>query len=264
MSPSSSPTGLTRLLETELADAIGTKRRADHLRLPLRDSYLSDLASVLDVSGRLCAGGVLSLCAIARPADPVRGPVDYIILIQQRSGDVLNANGTLSVISKGFHAPLVDYQADARIGTTLCRELEEELFGRVDVDGTEGPQRAADPMHPDRLSAPMRWLTDDPARIRMECTGFGLNLVSGNYEFACLTVIEDEEFWLRFGGVVEANWEASSLRQYSTLDGDLIGTLVTDERWSNEGLFALVLGLRRLQEISPGHVTSLRIGWDLS
>jgi hypothetical protein len=33
----------------------------------------------------------------------------------------------------------------------------------------------------------MRWLIDnaDPSAWRIECTGFGLNLVSGNYEFAC-------------------------------------------------------------------------------
>ena len=55
----------------------------------------------------------------------------------------------------------------------------------------------------------------------MECTGFGLNLVSGNYEFACLIVIDDEDFWTRYGGVIEANWESRLLRQYSSLDAEL-------------------------------------------
>ena len=55
----------------------------------------------------------------------------------------------------------------------------------------------------------------------MECTGFGVNLVSGNYEFASLVVIEDEEFWPRYGGDVEANWESAGLRLYSSLDRQL-------------------------------------------
>jgi hypothetical protein len=152
------------------------------------------------------------------------------------------------VIPKGFHQPLTDLAADVHIEATLRREMEEELFGREDLDSTVGDQRAADPMHPSRLSEPMRWLDEDPTRLRMECTAFGLNLVSGNYEFACLIVIEDEEFWARYGGVVQANWEATGLRQYSSRNPELLGSLIQDEAWSNEGLFALLQGLRRLAE----------------
>jgi len=100
----------------------------------------------------------------------------------------------------------------------------------------------------------MRWLADDPDRVRVECTAFGLNLVSGNYEFASLIVIDDEEFWPRFGGHVEVNWEASGLRQYSTLDREMIAELIADESWSSEGLFALIQGLRRLRELDPTRV----------
>jgi len=53
-------------------------------------------------------------------------------------------------------------------------------------------------MHPARLSEPMRWLTAEPGRLRLECTGFGLNLVSGNFEFASLVVIESDNFWSRY------------------------------------------------------------------
>ncbi|RSM34944.1 XRE family transcriptional regulator [Amycolatopsis balhimycina DSM 5908] len=238
------------LLERELLESLAAGRD----RMPLRDRYLPDLPAVLDLQGRLCAGGVLALTAIARPADPYRGGADYLLLVQERSGRVLNAARRLAVIPKSFHAPLANHRADARIGATLRRELEEELFGRVDVDRTAGTQRAADPMHPSRLSAPMRWLAEQPGRLRIECTGFGFNLVSGNYEFASLVVIEDEEFWPRFGGDVEANWEAAGLRQYSTLDGDLISELTGDETWSNEGLFAFLQGLRRLAEIGGDRV----------
>ncbi|MGW0891553.1 transcriptional regulator [Saccharopolyspora sp. NPDC002578] len=236
------------LLEGELLDAISQGQSIRPGELPLRDAYLPDLPGVLDLSARKCVGGVLALCAVARPADPYRGPADFALLVQERSGNVLNATGRLAVIPKGFHQPLKEARAEARIGSTLLRELEEELFGRAEVDGTSGEPRVAAPMHRSRLSDPMRWLLDEPGRLRRECTGFGFNLVSGNYEFASLVVIDDEEFWRRYGGDIEANWEASGLRLYSTLDRELLNQLIADEAWSNEGLFALLQGIRRLGE----------------
>jgi hypothetical protein len=243
------------LLEGELLDAIVGDVAPCPSALPLRDRYLPDLDVVLDMSSRLCAGGVLALCAIARPADSYRGRADYVLLVQERSGHVLNAAGQLAVIPKGFHKPLADYRCDAQVGVTLRREMEKELFGRSDVDRTVSPHIAAAPMHPSRLSEPMRWLTTVPGALRMECTGFGLNLVSGNYEFASLVVIEDEKFWDRYGGHIEANWESAGLRLYSSLDRELLAGLIDDERWSNEGLFALLLGLRRLGELGGRRVS---------
>jgi hypothetical protein len=251
------------LLEGELVDAIAADRPVSPGSLPLRDRYMPDLASVLDLSGRLCAGGALALTAIARPASPLRGPADYVLLVQERSGHVVNAARRLAVIPKGFHEPMTDYRADVQLAATLRREMEEELFGRDDIDTTAGEQRRADPMHPSRLSEPMRWLLDEPGRLRMECTGFGLNLVSGNYEFASLIVIEDEEFWARFGGEIEANWEASTLRQYSSLDRQMLTELISDRAWSNEGLFALLQGLRRLSEIGGSRVDAPTTEWEI-
>jgi hypothetical protein len=95
----------------------------------------------------------------------------------------------------------------------------------------------------------------------MECTGFGLNLVSGNYEFASLIVIEDEEFWTRFAGHVEANWESAGLRLYSSLDHELLSELIQEESWSNEGLFAFLQGLRRLGERGGYRVNLPNVEW---
>ncbi|KAA9162598.1 transcriptional regulator [Amycolatopsis acidicola] len=238
------------LLEGELVDSLV----AGVPSTPLRDRYLPDAAAVLDLPNRLCAGGTLALCAFARPADPFRGPADYVLLVQERSGHVVNAARRLAVIPKGFHQPMADLRADGRIGATLRREMEEELFGRDDIDNTVAHQRAADPMHPSRLSEPMQWLFGEPGRIRMESTGFGLNLMSGNYEFPGLIVVEDEDFWARYGGLVEANWESANLRQYSSRDRALLTDLIGDVAWSNEGLFALLQGLRRLGEIGGDRV----------
>ncbi len=249
------------LLEAELTEAIAADVAILPGSLPLRDRYLPTLASVIDVSTRLCSGGALALTAIARPASPYRGEADYVLLVQERSGRVLNAAHRLAVIPKGFHEPMTDVRADAQIGATLRREMEEELFGRDDIDSTVTDWLRADPMHPSRLSEPMRWLMDAPGRLRMECTGFGLNMVSGNFEFASLIVIEDEDFWTRFGGQIEANWESASLRQYSGLDPQLLTELIGDVAWSNEGLFALLQGLRRLSQIGGDRVNLPAIDW---
>jgi hypothetical protein len=142
--------------------------------------------------------------------------------------------------------------------------MEEELFGRTDVDSTNGELRHADPMHPSRLSEPMRWLLDrvDGGHWRMECTGFGFNLVSGNYEFASLIVIEDEEWWGRFGGSIEANWESDALRRYSSRDRVLLDALAHDPSWSNEGLFALLQGFRRLAAIGGDRMQLPTVEWE--
>jgi hypothetical protein len=245
------------LLETELADAVAESQNCLPGTLPLRNRLLPDAATVLRVDQRLCAGGPLALCAIARPGRRTRtGSADYLLLIQERSGSVLNAARRLAVIPKAFHQPMSDHAADAVLAATLERELEEELLGRDDVDSTRQGQLRADPMHPSLLSEPMRWLAEHPGGEPwlLECTGFGLNLVSGNFEFASLIVIRDEEWWTRFGGSIQGNWESAGLRCYSSLDRDLLAQLCHDPAWSNEGLFALLQGFRRLAALDEGRV----------
>ncbi|MCX5048249.1 hypothetical protein [Streptomyces sp. NBC_00474] len=243
------------LLEGELMRSIATQGIDRPLAMPIRDELLPDVPTVLDFAGRICAGGALALTAIARPRGRGHDP-DYLLLIQERSGSVLNANRRLAVIPKAFHGPLADYGEDARFSATLEREMEEELFGRTDVDSTVGDQLHADPMHPSLLSDPMRWLMDRQGSDawRMESTAVGINLVSGNYEFASLIVIDDEEWWVKYGGQVRANWESSGLHRYSSLDTVRLESLALDPRWSNEGFFAFTQGCRRLATIGGQRV----------
>jgi hypothetical protein len=249
------------LLEGELTDALTAGAATVPGSLPLRDRYLPDVASVLGVGSRLCAGGALALSAFARPATQYR-EADYVLLVQERSGNVINAARRLAVIPKGFHQPMTDYRNNAKIAATLLRETEEELFGRAEIDNTLNGQQTADPMHPSRLSEPMQWLlTENPDALRLECTGFGLNLVSGNYEFACLIVVESEDFWTRYGGQIEANWETSALRQYSSQDSQSLAELIAEDTWSNEGLFALTQGLRRLKQTGGDRTQIPDIEW---
>jgi hypothetical protein len=249
------------LLEDEIVDTIAAAPSTTPVDLPLRNRYLPDLASVIDVSSRLCAGGALALFAVARAAS-AHHPRDYLILVHERSSHVVNSARRLS-LAQGFHQPMIDYRAETRIAQTLMRELEEEMFGREEVDNTISQHRRADPMHPTRLTPPLRWLTKDPDRMRIEATGFGLDLVNGNYEYANLIVVEDERFWNRFGGYVVANWEAGSLRRYSSQDHELIAHLISDPAWTNEGLFTLLQGLRRLAQLAPERVNLPDIEWTL-
>jgi hypothetical protein len=243
------------LLEGELMRSIAVRGTDPLPAMPIRDELLPDVTAVLDLAGRICAGGALALTAIARPRGRGHDP-DYLLLIQERSGSVLNANRRLAVIPKAFHGPMADYGEDARFSATLEREMEEELFGRTDVDSTIGDQLHADPMHPSLLSDPMRWLMDRQGSDawRMESTAVGINLVSGNYEFANLIVIDDEEWWVKYGGQVRANWESSGLHRYSSLDTARLEALALDPRWSNEGFFAFTQGCRRLATIGGQRV----------
>lgn len=244
------------LLESELASALAATNRA----LPLRDLLMPTVESVLAVPRRFCAGGTLALTALARPASYGR-PADYVILVQERAAKVLNGAGRLAVIPKCFHQPTNDHEGDVGIGSTLSRELEEELFGRSEVDGTMGHIRVVNPFHESRLTRPMRWLRGSAA-WSADLTGFGFNLLNGNYEFMSLIAVDDEAFWTIFSGDVEANWEVEGVRLVSTLNPDALGALALDQSWSDEGLLALLLGLKRLKRHAPDrvHLPDFEIG----
>jgi transcriptional regulator with XRE-family HTH domain len=241
------------LLEGELLDAIA---RGDGLpagdQLALRDAYLPTIDAALDLRSRVCVGGPVALLAIARRAKDRRGLGDYLLLVQERSSAVLNVTGRLAVIPKAFHQPTTDPRAEAPVSVTLRRELEEELLGRQDLEEASSVgHRHVDPLHSERLSPAMSWLLDRQGTdsFWMECTGFGLNMVTGNYEFPCLIVINDVSWWDTFGHHVETNWEAMRVHRYSSLDTEGLSNLIADPRWSNEGLFAFLQGLRRLSSL---------------
>lgn len=230
------------LLEDELVDSLTSPSTS----LPLRSVYLPSTEMALEPSRRLCVGGPVCLTAIARPGG------DFALIVQQRSSRVVNAAGRLAVIPKAFHQPIIDPSAEVPVSATVERELEEELLGRLDLEpiGPAAGRRVA-PHHNLALSEPAWWLRANPDGWALECTAFGINLVTGNYELSCLLVIDDERWWNNYGHRVEANWEAKRLQTCSSADTDGLAVLLSDPRWSNEGLFAFLEGLRRLAARSP-------------
>lgn len=239
------------LMVAELFGAVAD--RSDPVHLPLRDRLLPRATDMANISGRLCSGGLGCTFAIARSASWAH-PADFLIVVQRRSGRVLNMSRSLSVMPRAFHQHLVDAREEVAVGVTVAREIEEELFGRADVD--EGGGRAVltlNPHHQARWSPPMRWLAERGA-YHAECIGFGINLVTSEYWFTCLAYVTDEEFWTKFSGACFPNWEASDVQTYSTADREGLVELISDERWSSEDLFAFLHGLRRLAELFPDRV----------
>jgi transcriptional regulator with XRE-family HTH domain len=240
------------LLESELLGALAAGgSRPDLDQLGLRNAYLPSTDAALDLGSRVCVGGPVALLAVARsgPESP-----DYLLLVQERSSAVLNVTGRLAVIPKAFHQPTGDPRAEVALSATVRRELEEELLGRQDLEQVSSAvDRHVDPLHSERVSPPMTWLIERQGTdaFWIECTGFGFNMVTGNYEFPCLIVINDPSWWDTFGHHVETNWEAMRIHRYSSLDTDGLANLIADPRWSNEGLFALLQGLRRLANLDP-------------
>jgi hypothetical protein len=63
-----------------------------------------------------------------------------------------------------------------------------------------------------------------------------------------------------FGGELIGNWEVGGIRIYSILDVGGVSSLVNDERWSDEGLFAFLQGIRRLAQVGQRRVNLPPIG----
>src|SRR5262249_47276491 len=149
--------------------------------------------ALVNLPGRLCAGGTAALFAVARPGNWSRR-ADFLIVVSVRSSRGLHQQGRVAVTPKGVHQHLRDARGEVSLGVTIYRELEEELLGRADIDESTGRERLGlHPYHAARLTEPVRWLAEHNA-VSAECVAFGFNLVSGNYEFACLMCIPDEEF----------------------------------------------------------------------
>ena len=85
-------------------------------------------------------------------------------------------------------------------------------------------------------------------------TGFGINAMTGCFEFASLIVINDTDWWDEFGGAIQANWETEGMRRYSSLDYHQVAALLSDPAWSNEGLFAFCQAIRRLTQVGGDRV----------
>lgn len=211
--------------------------------LPLRDETLPDGQSIIDFGSRMCAGGISTFFAIARP-HPFN---DFAIPVQKRSSSVSDSQGLLSPIPRAFHQPMVDPLSELKLSSTVYRELYEELFG-----GTESEENVR------RLQAdwwlyeskPIRWFHEHKGAYTFECICLGIDLLSGNYHFGILLAVRDESFWREFGHELMTNWEVadSGGKLVSSKNYNQVADYTLRLDWT-EDVFIFVEGLKYLQAI---------------
>lgn len=234
---------------------------AEHLRplMSLRAALMPDAASIDRFGTRLCAGGTLTLLALARPA-PYS---DFALAMHRRSGEVVDGQGLLSVIPRAFHASIrrfpvaagfkAQLRDEVRLSATVLRELYEEVAGGIEAE-TLPDIESPDFFYADTDAAadPLRWLRAHPGAWRLECTGFGVALVTGGYGFATLLVVQDEEFWSRFSEQLRGQMgevSAEGIWWVSSRDRAGLSALLRRTDHTADSLQTLVEGLRRLAKL---------------
>lgn len=238
------------LLQDEILDALIDAdlnvEKIDFLfDMPMRNEMLPKGNNFLDFNERVCAGGISTVFAIARP----QPDNDFVIPVQKRSSSVSDSRGLLSPIPRAFHQPMVNAKSELKLPSTVYRELYEELFGGVEAE--EDVRR----LKPDwwlNDSEVIQWLFKHKGAYTFECICFGLDLLSGNYHFGILLVIKDEAFWNKFGSQLITNWEVAEGggELISTKDYNLVKEYTRRVDWT-EDIFVFIESLKRLVLTEP-------------
>jgi hypothetical protein len=221
--------------------------------LRIREKVLPDGQALFNFRNRICAGGITMVFAVARP----QPHNDFAVVVQRRSGIVADGQGMLSIIPRAFHQPMVDVELEIAPSFTGFREIFEELFG-----GDEAEAHVRRIRHDWFLGEePMRWFVDYPDRYDFFFTCFGIDMVSGNYQFGTLLVIRDETYWDTYGRALQANWEGAEREGVrkgtwfqSTRAMGSMHRLLEQPDWTGEGLVGFVEGLRLLRAKYPERV----------
>jgi hypothetical protein len=158
-----------------------------------------------------------------------------------------------------MHQPTTRANAreETSIAATVYRETYEELFGGKEV---ERDDKHVEPRW--YMSQPqLAWFEENTGSFTLELVSFGINLVDGTYEFGVLLVVQDEQYWKKFGRTTTLNYEFhdSETLLYSTVDAERLASLMTDPRCADVSLIVLVEGLRRLAQLDPGRINLPRI-----
>lgn len=214
--------------------------------IPLREQFLPNSASMADFGSRMCAGGIHVTVAFQRP-DP---DDDFVIPIQKRSPAISEGQDMISVLPQAFHQPTVDPKKEINLEESFYRELYEELFGGEEA--ISGARRLRYDWY--KYESPeIQWFAKNKKEYRLVLTGFGLNLISGNYEFSLLCIVRSTSFWKDFGHKIVTNWEAVdvSTPMVSTRDTERIERLIQRPQWTGTGLFSFTRGLEYLADLEP-------------
>jgi hypothetical protein len=222
--------------------------------MPLRNELLPDSKTMADYGRRLCAGGTNILLLFRKPDQE-----GFCFLVKRRSGKVSTGRRLFSLLPSGMHQPTTRANAreETSIAATVYRETYEELFGGKEV---ERDDKHVEPRW--YMSQPqLAWFEENTGSFTLELVSFGINLVDGTYEFGVLLVVQDEQYWKKFGRTTTLNYEFhdSETLLYSTVDAERLASLMTDPRCADVSLIVLVEGLRRLAQLDPGRINLPRI-----
>jgi hypothetical protein len=244
----------TGLLEDELVGALANNPYHSLIyqnrlsTLPLRNAMLPNVESFRRYNGRIVAGGISGILAIARRA-PER---DFVIPLQIRSAKVAEGRGTYTGSIQAWHQPLLG-QDDEEVKPywTVLREIAEELFDVKEVE-----QRTRHLSHDwflDKCPG-VRFLHDNAASVKLKVLGIGINALIGTYDLAVLVVVEDERYYDKYMRKMITNWEAETNRKLFT--SAPAGTLATifSSGWFDQGMFGLSQALKYLREHYPDRV----------
>lgn len=250
----------TGLLEDELVDVMLQSAAAgvSKKQYPLRNLLLPDIGALVNCSARCCAGGLGCVFALARTDEE-----DFLIPIERRSKFVGDGRGMLAVLPKGIHQAEIGHSVESEIEWSVYRELAEEVFGK--------PERQHQPRHDYymRQGHPLyipavAYFREQKRNCYQEMVGFGLNAVSGNYEFAILLAVHAEKYYDVFERELEfKHWEWDKWIPVSTRDPDHIKEVLLDKALCSESVFHLAEGLLRLAELEPRRVRLPKIERDL-
>lgn len=217
--------------------------------LPFRMKLLPDVASLANLPGRLCVGGIQACIAIRRP----KPWNDFVIPVQRRSSVTSEGQGLMSPIPCAFHQPCVDPLLELEFRKTFLREVFEELFGGEEAIGTT---RHLQPDWYLAASEPIKWITDNEDDVALSFTDCCFNAISGNYEVVVTCVIESTSFWKKYATSIKANWEVSDSLSplVSTRETKLLERLLGSNEVTGSGKIALARTLQFLSESDPVRV----------
>ena len=103
----------------------------------------------------------------------------------------------------------------------------------------------------------MRWFQSSQSQWQLALTSFGLNGVSGNYDFGLAMCVLDPKFYETQRERIM--WESKRLMHFDTFSGDKVADLLHQPNWAGESLFHLVEGLAYMQQAYPDKVRLPRL-----
>ncbi|MXV21971.1 hypothetical protein [Deinococcus xianganensis] len=227
---------------SSVPDLLDRKKGLRDINFDLRNRYLPDLGTVFNFNNRLAAGGVVVLTIIPTDIDANNA----LILVEERSGDVSDGRELLTTIPRGFHDRFASSRDDYHLETTVLREVAEEVFNRSGLRNGE-----IDTQVYLEASPPIADLMGSQKYILMP-TGFGIDLLKGNYTVTYLLLVTDKSWWRKYRHSQSLNYEFKQngeSRRLMLSETKQLERILQRPDWTSEGFFAFVEGLRALPRV---------------